>query len=185
MVVQASPSLDVGKGIDDVDGKDVTVGSRDALEATYPNRLIVNKLLVGLKLWNGMDTSALSSEGVVVVDSDDFTSMGVDNVGAGNERYVGGAVLVISFDVDGQRGMSEDNTHIAASDATIGTAIDHVNAGFNVGETGYTIHDIGVVGLEAHDVVVGNERTNDVTANGDFGSWAGDGAGRWLGKSVG
>jgi hypothetical protein len=57
-----------------------------------------------------------------------------------------------------------------------------VNARFDVGET---IHDIGVVGLEAHDVVVGNKRTNDVTANGDFGSWAGDGAGRWLGDSVG
>jgi hypothetical protein len=128
-----------------------------------------------------MDTSALSSEGVVVVDSDYFALVGVDNVGTGNERYVGGAVLVIPFNVDGLCGMSEDNTHIAASDATI----DHVNAGFDVGETGYTIHDIGVVGLEAHDVIVGNERTNNVTTNGDFGSWAGDGASRWLGESVG
>ena len=132
-----------------------------------------------------MNTSALTNECVVVVDSDYFASVGVDNIGTGNERYVGGAVLVIPFNVDGPCGVSEDDAHIAASDATIGTAVDHVNAGFNVGETGYTVHDIGVVGLEAHDVVVSNERTNDVTANGDFGSWAGDGAGRWLGKSVG
>jgi hypothetical protein len=89
IVVRASPGLDVGKGIDDVDGRNVTISSRDALEATYPYRLIVNKLLVGLKLWNGMDTSALSGEGVVVIDSDDFTAVGVDNVGTGNERYVG------------------------------------------------------------------------------------------------
>jgi hypothetical protein len=155
------------------------------LEATYPYRLIIDKLLVGLKLWSGMDTSALSSEGVVVVDSDYFAAVGVDNIGTGNERYVGGAVLVIPFDVDGPRGVSEDNTHIAASDATTGAAIDHVNAGFDVGETGYTICDIGAVGLEAHDVVVSEERTKDVTTNGDFGSWAGDGAGRWLGESVG
>jgi hypothetical protein len=151
------------------------------LEATYPNRLIVNKLLVGLKLWNRMDTSALPSEGIVVIYSDDFTPVGVDNVGTGNKRYVGGAVLVIPFDVDGPCGMSEDNTHIAAGDATVGAAIDHVNTRFDVGETGYAIHDIGVVGLEAHDVIVGNEGTNDVTANGDFGSRAGDSAGRGLG----
>jgi hypothetical protein len=99
-----------------VDGKDVTVGSCDALEATNPNRLIVDKpfvglklwngiiidkLLVGLKLWNGMNTSAFTSECVVVVDSDHFASVGVDNIGTGNERYVGGAMLVIPFDVDG------------------------------------------------------------------------------------
>jgi hypothetical protein len=128
-----------------------------------------------------MDTSAFSSEDIVVIDSDDLTAVGVDNVGTGNKRYVGGAVLVIPFDVDGPRGMSEDNTHIAAGDATVGAAIDHVNTRFDVGETGYAIHDIGVVGLEAHDVIVGNEGTNDVTANGDFGSRAGDSAGRGLG----
>jgi hypothetical protein len=155
------------------------------LEATYPNRFIVNKLLVGLKLWNRMDTSALSSEGVVVIDSNNFTAVGVDNVGTGNKRYVGGAMLVIPFDVDGSRGLSEDNSHIAAGDATVGSAIDHVNTRFDVGETGYTIHDIGVVGLKAHDVVVGDERTDDVTANGDFGGQAGDGAGRGLGEAAG
>jgi hypothetical protein len=155
------------------------------LEATYPNRLIVNKLLVGFKLWNRMDASALSSEGVVVIDSDDFTAVGVDNVGTGNKRYVGGAVLVIPFDVDRPHRKSEDNTHIAAGNATVGAAINHVNTRFDVGETGYTIHDIGVVGLEAHDVVVGNERTNDLTANGDFSSRAGDGASRGLGKATG
>jgi hypothetical protein len=63
------------------------------LEAAYPNRLIVNELLVGLKLWNGMNTAAFSSEGVVVIDSDDFTPVSVDNVGTGNKRYIGGAVL--------------------------------------------------------------------------------------------
>jgi hypothetical protein len=89
------------------------------LEAAHPNRLIVDKLLVGLKLWNGMDASAFPSEGVVVIDSDDFTPMSVDNVGTGNERYVGGAVVVIPFDVNRACGMSEDNTHIAASDATL------------------------------------------------------------------
>jgi hypothetical protein len=81
--------------------------------------------------------------------------------------------------------MSEDITHIAASGATIGAAIDHINARFDVGKTGYTIHDTGVVGLEAQDVVVGNKRTNNVTADGDLGRWAGDGAGRGLGESVG
>jgi hypothetical protein len=155
------------------------------LEPADPDRLIVDKLLVGLKLWNGMNTAAFSSEGIVVIDSDDFTPVSVDNVGTGNEGYVGGAVLVISFGVDGSRRVSEDNRHIAASNATIGAAIDHINARVDVGKTGHTIHDIGVVGLEAQDVVVGNERTNNVTADGDLGRWTGDCAGRWFGESGG
>jgi hypothetical protein len=40
-----------------------------------------------------MNTAAFSSEGVVVIDSDDFTPVSVDNVGTGNKRYIGGAVL--------------------------------------------------------------------------------------------
>jgi hypothetical protein len=155
------------------------------LEATYPNRLFIDKLLVGLKLWNGMNTSALSSECVVVVDSNHFASVGVDNIGTGNERYVGGAVLVIPFDGEGPCGVPEDKAHIAAGNATTGTATDHVNAGVDMSEMGYTVHDIGVAGLEAHDVVVSEKRTNDVTTNGDLGSWAGNGAGRCLSEAVG
>jgi hypothetical protein len=90
--------------------------------------------LVGLKLRDGVDGLSLSSESVVVINGHNHATLSLDNVGAGDKGDACGAVLIITFDVNRPGGMTKDDAHVAASNTTDGTSINHVNAGVDVGE---------------------------------------------------
>jgi hypothetical protein len=116
-----------------------------------------------------VDGLSFTGEGVVVVNGHNLITLRLHNLGTGDKGDSSGAVLVITFDVNTPGGMAKDDAHVTASNTTVGTPINHINARVSVRKPGNPVMCISVHHLKSKAVITWYNGSDHVSADGDLG----------------
>ena len=123
-MVSVRAQREPGQSIDEVEGKFDPAGESDGLGSSKDHGVVVDLGTIVGQLAFGMNGAALFDVGILVHDDDDGTNTGLSVGSTGDTGNVGDGLILDTFHIDAFVIVEEDDTHIAASTATIGTTID-------------------------------------------------------------
>ena len=103
----------------------IPINSPDALPAANSHGAIINGVAKPFKLDTGMYGLPMASVGILVENSDDRTTLGLDNATSSDNGEVSHLMVVNATDIHAAGVLSlEDDADIITSNATIGTSIN-------------------------------------------------------------